>query len=202
MGRIGRALASGQGFSNPFHGITGPTAWEPPLYPFLIAAVFKLFGIYSRTSAIILLSINSLFSALTCIPIFRIANRCFGATVARWSSWLWAVFPPIMFWSTRWIWETSLASLLLTTIFCLTLAARGTSAALARTRTTVGRRSTHEYFIAGVHACVLPLGLLPNSQSLDESPLTWRSQYYFSFLYCAVAGAQLRNFREIHLYSV
>ncbi len=121
MGRIGRALASGQGFSNPFHGITGPTAWEPPLYPFLIAAVFKLFGIYSKTSAIILLSINSLFSALTCIPIFRIANRCFGATVARWSSWLWAVFPPIMFWSTRWIWETSLASLLLAIIFWLTL---------------------------------------------------------------------------------
>ena len=25
----------------------GPTAWEPPLYPFLIAGVFKLFGIYT-----------------------------------------------------------------------------------------------------------------------------------------------------------
>ncbi len=35
MGRIGRALAQGQGFSNPFNETTGPTAWEPPLYPFL-----------------------------------------------------------------------------------------------------------------------------------------------------------------------
>ena len=34
MGRIGRSLAQGQGFSNPFSGTTGPTAWEPPLYPF------------------------------------------------------------------------------------------------------------------------------------------------------------------------
>ena len=78
MGRIGRSLAQGQGFSNPFSETTGPTAWEPPLYPFLIAGVFKLFGIYTHASALVLLSINSLFSALTCIPIFLIAKRCFA----------------------------------------------------------------------------------------------------------------------------
>src|SRR5580692_7500008 len=60
MGRIGRSLAQGQGFSNPFNETTGPTAWEPPLYPFLIAAVFKLCGIYTPASARILLSINSI----------------------------------------------------------------------------------------------------------------------------------------------
>src|SRR6202521_3344112 len=60
MGRIGRSLAQGQGFSNPFNETTGATAWEPPLYPFLIAGVFRVFGIYSRTSALVLLSINSL----------------------------------------------------------------------------------------------------------------------------------------------
>jgi 4-amino-4-deoxy-L-arabinose transferase-like glycosyltransferase len=121
MGRIGRALATGQGFANPFNGVTGPTAWEPPLYPFLIAGIFKLFGLYSRTSAIILLSINSFFSTLTCIPIFLIAKRCFDERVARWTSWLWALLPSVMFWCTRWIWETSLAALLLTVIFWLTL---------------------------------------------------------------------------------
>ncbi len=123
MGRIGRALAQGQGFSNPFHGVTGPTAWEPPLYPFLIAGVFKLFGVYSKTSAIVLLSINSIFSALTCIPICLIARRCFDEKIARWTSWLWALLPPVMFWCTRWIWETSLAALLLAIIFWLTLVA-------------------------------------------------------------------------------
>jgi 4-amino-4-deoxy-L-arabinose transferase-like glycosyltransferase len=121
MGRIGRALALGQGFSNPFMGVTGPTAWEPPLYPFLIAGVFKLFGIYSRGSALVLLSINSVFSALTCVPIFLIGKRCFSERVAVWTAWAWVLLPPIIFWCTRWVWETSLAALLLAIIFWLTL---------------------------------------------------------------------------------
>ena len=49
MGRIGASLASGHGFSNPFGPATGPTAWEPPLYPYLIAGVFRVFGIYSKS---------------------------------------------------------------------------------------------------------------------------------------------------------
>lgn len=123
MGRIGRSLALGQGFANPFGGITGPTAWEPPLYPFLVAGVFKLFGIYSAASAIALLGISSIFSALTCIPIFMIAKRCFNQTVALWSAWMWAVLPFIMYWCTRIVWETSFSVLLLTVIFLLTLTA-------------------------------------------------------------------------------
>jgi len=121
MGRIGRALASGQGFSNPFNEVTGPTAWEPPLYPFLIAGVFKICGIYTSTSALVLLTINSLFSALTCIPIFLVAKKSFSETVAVWTAWMWALLPSVMFWCTRWVWETSLAALLLALIFWLTL---------------------------------------------------------------------------------
>lgn len=121
MGRIGRALVSGQGFSNPFSGVTGPTAWEPPLYPFLIAGVFRIFGVYTPGSALVLLTINSLFSALTCIPIFQIAKKCFNQTVAMWAAWVWALLPSVMFWCTRWVWETSLAALLLALIFRLAL---------------------------------------------------------------------------------
>ena len=121
MGRIGRSLATGGGFGNPFNGYTGATAWEPPLYPLLIAAVFKLFGIYSQASAFILLTINCIFSALTCIPIFLIAKRCFSDRVAVWSAWTWALLPSIMYWSTRWVWETSLAALLMAVLFWLTL---------------------------------------------------------------------------------
>ncbi len=121
MGRIGRSLAQGQGFSNPFSATTGPTAWEPPLYPFLIAGVFQLFGIYTHASAIVLLGINSVFSALTCIPIFLITRRCFSERLAVWTAWLWAVMPSVMYWCTRWVWETSLAALLLALIFWLTL---------------------------------------------------------------------------------
>ena len=83
MGRVARSVALGQGFSNPYGGNTGPTAWEPPLYPYLMAGVFKLFGIYTYASAWVLLMINSLFAALTTIPIFLIARRTFGERVAR-----------------------------------------------------------------------------------------------------------------------
>ena len=77
MGRIAASLASGHGFSNPFGPPTGPTAWEPPLYPYLTAGVFFIFGIYTKASAFVLLALNSVFSALTCIPIFLIARRIF-----------------------------------------------------------------------------------------------------------------------------
>jgi len=121
MGRIGAAIASGHGFSNPFVAPTGPTAWEPPLYPYLTAGVFEIFGIYSRASAFVLLSINSVFSALTCIPIFLIARRMFSERVAVGSAWTWALLPYVMYWCTRWVWETSLSALLLAVIFWLAL---------------------------------------------------------------------------------
>jgi hypothetical protein len=117
MGRIAASIASGYGFSNPFQMPTGPTAWEPPLYPYLTAGIFRLFGIYSNASAFVLLTINSFFSALTAIPIYLIGKRTFGYTVALWSAWMWAVLPFTMYWSTKWVWETSLSALLLAVIF-------------------------------------------------------------------------------------
>jgi len=121
MGRIGRSLAAGEGFSSPFNESTGPTAWEPPVYPLLIAVVFKIFGVYSRPSAIVLLIASSSFSALTCIPIFGIAKRCFSEKVAVGSAWAWALLPNVMHWCTRIVWETSFSALLLALIFWLTL---------------------------------------------------------------------------------
>lgn len=122
MGRIAASIASGHGFSSPFGPQTGPTAWEPPIYPYLAAGVFHLFGIYSRASAFVLLSFNSLCSALTCVPIFFIARRMFSRRVAVISAWAWALLPNVMFWCTRWIWETSLSALLLGLTIWLALA--------------------------------------------------------------------------------
>lgn len=121
MGRIAASLASGHGFSNPFGPPTGPTAWEPPLYPYLIAGVFRAFGTYTKTSAFVLLMLNSFFSALTCAPILQIANRMFSEKVAVWSAWAWALLPNVLFWCTRAVWETSLSALLLATVFWLAL---------------------------------------------------------------------------------
>jgi len=121
MGRIGRAIATGRGFADPFDGQTGLTAWEPPLYPYLIAGVFRLTGVYTHASALILLSINSFFSAFTCVPIFLIARKCFCEKVAIGTAWSWALLPSVMYWCTRWVWETSVTALLLAVIFWLTL---------------------------------------------------------------------------------
>jgi hypothetical protein len=121
MGRIGASLASGHGFSSPFDAPTGPTAWEPPLYPYLTAGVFFIFGIYSKASAFVLLALNSFFSALTCIPIFLIARRIFSEKVAVGSAWAWALLPNVMYWCTKWVWETSLSALLLAVLFWLAL---------------------------------------------------------------------------------
>ncbi len=121
MGRIAASLASGHGFSNQFGPATGPTAWEPPLYPYLIAGVFEVFGIYSKASAFVLLTLNSVCSALTCIPIFLIARRMFSEKVAIWSAWAWALLPNVIFWCTRAVWETSFSALLLALVVWLSL---------------------------------------------------------------------------------
>ena len=121
MGRVARSIALGQGFSNPYGDSTGPTGWEPPLYPYLIGGVFKIAGVYSDASAWVLLIINSLFTVLTCIPIFLIANKVFGARVAAWSAWIWALLPYTMYWSIHWVWDTTLTPLLLSLIVLVSL---------------------------------------------------------------------------------
>ncbi len=39
---IAQAIVEGKGFSNPFEVDTGPTAWMPPLYPFVLAGLIAL----------------------------------------------------------------------------------------------------------------------------------------------------------------
>ncbi|HTW59587.1 MAG TPA: glycosyltransferase family 39 protein [Terriglobales bacterium] len=124
MGRIGRSIAQGHGFSSPYEGDTGPSAWEPPLYPFLIGGVFKIFGIYTVSSAWVLLGVNSLLATLTTIPIFWIAYRTFGQRVAIWSAWAWALNPYVWYWSIHWIWDTTFTPLVLACVFLLALELR------------------------------------------------------------------------------
>src|SRR5262249_11256370 len=125
-GRIARSIAIGQGFSSPFTiEYTGPTAWLAPIYPYILAAVFKLFGVYTFASSWVILTINSFFSALNCVPIYYIALRCFGRKAALWSSWIWALLPYSMYYAIHWAWETALAALLLSCVFLLSLRMAG-----------------------------------------------------------------------------
>src|ERR1700684_3125634 len=78
MGRLARSIALGQGFSSPTDLPTGPSAWAPPLYPYILAGVFKLFGIYTAASSFVILTFNSVFGALTCWTLYGIGRRMFG----------------------------------------------------------------------------------------------------------------------------
>lgn len=120
-GRIARSIATGRGFSSPYPEPTGPTALMTPVYPYLLAGVFRLFGIYTTASALVILSLNNLFSALTCLPVFSVARKTFGPDTARWAGWAWAFFPYSVALGNVWIWETSLTTLLLSLLLLETL---------------------------------------------------------------------------------
>ncbi len=120
-GKIAYSIVQGHGFGSPLFENTGPTAWLTPVYPYLIAGVFVVFGTYSKASALVLLSLQALISALTCLPVFLVARKTFGDRVALFSAWAWALFPLGIYWPAERIWPTWLASLLLTLLFLMTL---------------------------------------------------------------------------------
>ncbi len=125
MARIARALVTGYGYADPFSGHSGPTAWVAPLYPLLLAAVFKVFGVYTLRSAWVILTINSFFSALTALTTYEIAARCYNRRVAVWSAWIWALYPAAMQYAVRWVWEMTLSTWLFSCILVLALRMRG-----------------------------------------------------------------------------
>lgn len=120
-GRIARSIAEGHGYSNPLSVQTGPTAWLTPIYPYLLAGVFKLFGVYSKTSALVILCFNALISALVCFPLYRIAQRSFGPSVAVTACWIWTLFPYFIYIPAGFVWDTCLGALLASTLFLCAL---------------------------------------------------------------------------------
>lgn len=121
-GHIAYSIASGKGFSSPFQRDTGPTAWLAPVYPYLLAGIFKLFGIYALRSFFAALALNIFFSAGTCVPIFYASRRIAGIGVASAAAWLWALFPNAIIIPFEWIWDTCLSALFVAILLWATLA--------------------------------------------------------------------------------
>lgn len=126
LGHVAKAIAAGQGFASPLRMVdTGPTVWFTPIYPYFVAGIFKLWGIYSYLSEIIIQIFNCAFAALTIIPIHAVAKRTFSTGVATGAAWTWVFFPTSLFFPITWIWDTTLAALFFALIFWATLAMRG-----------------------------------------------------------------------------
>lgn len=179
---IAAHLVRGQGFSSPFVQDTGPTAWVAPLYPLLVAAVFKLFGVYSNLSAIVLLGIQSLMAAITGSAIYGLARRTLGQRVALLSAWIWTVSPIFFRWPTSWIWDFAASALLLATIMIVTLDAASENR--SRTWIVLG-------ILWGVTALTNPalLSLLPFSYAyafFPRTPRPWKNALLSAALCCAI----------------
>ncbi|HYL64844.1 MAG TPA: glycosyltransferase family 39 protein [Candidatus Methylomirabilis sp.] len=125
VGNIAAALAQGRGFSDVFRTGTGATAWLAPVYPLVVAAIFKLFGTFTTRAFFAACFLNIVFSSAACVPVFCAGKRLGGLGLASAAAWLWALFPNAVMIPFEWIWDTSLSGLLAATLLWATLALAG-----------------------------------------------------------------------------
>lgn len=124
-GNIARSIVQGKGFSSPFREETGPTSWLTPVYPVIVAGIFRIFGVdtFAAFEAAVLL--NIVFSVLTCVPIYFAGKQIAGPGTAALGAWLWAIFPSAIIIPFEWIWDTSLSALFAATILWATIRIAG-----------------------------------------------------------------------------
>jgi 4-amino-4-deoxy-L-arabinose transferase-like glycosyltransferase len=130
---IASSIASGHGFGSPMAalvdtnggGWTGPSSWIAPVYPYLCAGVFKLFGIYSQQSFLVIILLQCMISALIVVPIVLIGKETVGARTGYISAFIWAVFPWFSTWAITWVWEISLSAFLSAVVFWCALQFEG-----------------------------------------------------------------------------
>jgi hypothetical protein len=110
---IAWSVVSGYGYSSPWaNTLVMPTAQQPPVYPYLLAGIFKFAGVYSYRSLWIAVGLNAVFSALTAVVILKIGKRTFGPSTGVLAAWIWACWIYEAVVSIR-LWESSLSALLL-----------------------------------------------------------------------------------------
>jgi 4-amino-4-deoxy-L-arabinose transferase-like glycosyltransferase len=110
MGQIAASIALGNGFSWPEWSAfpAGPTAWMPPVYPYIMAGVFKVFGIYTQQSAIALQLFQTILSTFSCCLLYLLGKHLYDARVGLVAAFLFAIYPPSIHYAVRYVWGTSL----------------------------------------------------------------------------------------------
>lgn len=125
---IAASIASGRGFASPFLlAPTGPTSWLSPIFPFLIAEIFRLCGVFTTKSLVVIQILNCFFASITIFPIYALAKRSFGLLTGVLTAWLW-VFLPFAWWAPiHDLWDTALSGFLFASVVWATLAIRGSA---------------------------------------------------------------------------
>jgi len=119
QGNVARALVVGQGFGSPFVS-KQPSSIMTPVYPLVVAGIFKVFGVHTARSIFAVHAFDCLINSLACIPIFLLARRGFSEQVGLWAAWTWVFFPYGIYFAAAWAWSTHL--LLLCLLWLLYLA--------------------------------------------------------------------------------
>jgi 4-amino-4-deoxy-L-arabinose transferase-like glycosyltransferase len=125
-GNVAEALLAGRGFGSPFAS-TQPSAVMPPVYPLIVAALFKILGIHTAASILAAHLLNCLLSALACIPVFLMARRSFGKRTGWWAAWGWAICPYGIYFAAAWAWSTHILLLCLCWLLYLAQDLEGSS---------------------------------------------------------------------------
>ena len=123
---IGSSLARGEGFAGqwtrsrqPFDLGTGPTAWLTPVYPWLLALLFDLFGGVNPASATALFTIHALLAAATCVLLWRLGRAIGEPRAGRLAAWLFALYPASIWNAATKVWDTTLVAFALVAFLVL-----------------------------------------------------------------------------------
>jgi hypothetical protein len=110
---VALAISTGQGFSDPYWTVSGPTAIVPPVYTYLLAVLFSIFG-YTVTAGLVAYALNVVLSTLVVWPLARLGSAIDGPRLGILAALLWAVYPLSGFSDILFVWDTSLFALLIT----------------------------------------------------------------------------------------
>jgi len=195
---IAKSIVTGHGFSNPYSVQTGPTAMITPVFPYLFAGIFAIFGIKTKASALVILSLNSLFSALTCLPIFLMAKRTFGIRAANYAAWIWVFYPYAVYFSADSMWYHSFLCLLFTLV--LLLALQMESGARIGTWAVFGVLTGLAALTTPVALGVLPFVLGWVCYRLQKSARNWTAPLVVAVLalFATISPWLIRNYRTFN----
>ncbi|MBU0580504.1 MAG: glycosyltransferase family 39 protein, partial [Candidatus Margulisbacteria bacterium] len=110
MSAIATSLTKGTGYASAI-AENYPTAHIEPLYPLIMALIFKIFGICTNLSGIIMTLINIFISAATVSLLYIFSRKLFSEKVAQYTGLI-LCFWPNSLWRNFNLWSEVLAAFL------------------------------------------------------------------------------------------
>src|SRR5262245_45384008 len=114
---IAHAIYQGQGFASPYFAVTGPTAQQPPIFPYMMGKLAQLLGGMEPAERAVL-ALNLIFSAAAGLVLIAIGKRW---NLGLLPGWLWALLPLLGWTESAYVWSTALYTLSLTALIALIL---------------------------------------------------------------------------------